>query len=67
LSKHVKKNTNTSGYSGVNWSKAKKKWHAKICIDYKRIHLGYFADISDAIIAYENALKKYELKESEMK
>ena len=54
----MKKN-NTSGYTGVNWSEEKGKWHAKIGCNYKRIHLGYFSDIKDAFRAYEKARIKY--------
>ena len=54
----VKNINNTSGHTGVNWSEEKQKWHAKLGVNYKRIHLGYFADIGDAIMAYENAKLK---------
>ena len=50
---------NASGYTGVNWSKEKGKWHSKIGYKYKRIHLGYFSDIEKAIEAYEKAKLKY--------
>lgn len=52
--------TNTSGFKGVNWSKEKGMWHAKIGVNYKRIHLGYFETISEAAHAYEKAVRKYE-------
>lgn len=53
---------NTSGYLGVNWSEEKQKWHAKLGIKYKRIHLGYFDSPEDAHKAYLDAKKKYNLK-----
>lgn len=47
------RNTNTSSYRGVTWHKAKKKWNAKITVNYKRIHLGYFAEKIEAAKAYD--------------
>ena len=44
---------------GVSWDKLKNKWAAYIGINRKRVHLGYFADIQDAIDARVNAEKKY--------
>lgn len=55
---------NTSGHPGVNWSEEKGMWHAKIGINYKRIHLGYFSDIEDAAKAIEKAKKKYQTKKA---
>ena len=46
---------NTSGYKGVNWSKAKKKWVARITIKGKRTLLGQFYLIEDAANAYRTA------------
>src|SRR5699024_4043144 len=39
---------NTSGYRGVSWNKDAGKWNARITIDGRRIHLGYFADVEEA-------------------
>lgn len=50
---------NTSGYRGVVWSKAHKKWHARINVHYKRISLGYYYDIEEAARAHDKAAKKY--------
>ena len=36
--------SNKSGYLGVCWSKAVKKWHAKIRLNNIVTHLGYFDD-----------------------
>lgn len=47
--------SNTSGYSGVYFDARKMKWCARIRLNYKRIHLGYFEDIKDAAIAREEA------------
>ena len=53
----VANKNNTSGALGVNWSKEKGMWHAKIGFNYKRVHLGYFYDLSDAEMAYLEAKK----------
>ena len=50
---------NTSGHIGVSWDKHRGKWIAYINVNQKRIRLGGFCDISDAIIARENAEKQY--------
>jgi hypothetical protein len=39
---------NTSGYKGVSWHKARKKWVARITLERKNIHLGYFANAEEA-------------------
>ena len=39
---------NTSGYKGVGWNKAQKKWTARITLERKNIHLGYFANVEEA-------------------
>lgn len=44
---------NKSGFKGVYWSKWAGKWHARIMISYKRIHLGFFDDPREASDAYE--------------
>lgn len=50
---------NTSGHKGVNWSEEKNKWHAKISVNRKRIHLGYFVKLLDAAKAFEKAERRY--------
>jgi hypothetical protein len=42
---------NTSGHRGVCWHGRIKKWQARIRVDYKLIHLGYFESIEDAVAA----------------
>jgi hypothetical protein len=39
---------NTSGYKGVGWNKALKKWTARITLERKTINLGYFANVEEA-------------------
>lgn len=49
--------TNTSGFKGVSFNK--KKWMARISVDGKRIHLGYFLDKVEAYKTYCDACLKY--------
>lgn len=37
-----------SGVLGVCWNKRKKKWYARVTINGKGKHLGYFRDLKDA-------------------
>lgn len=46
---------NTSGFKGVFWSKQRNKWTARIMLNYKSKHLGFFNDIVDAARAYNVA------------
>lgn len=46
---------NTSGYKGVFWSKDKKLWAARIGINGKPNHLGYFDTAKKAAIVYDAA------------
>lgn len=50
---------NTSGYKGVIWINRLNKWRARIKVDYKTIHLGYFVSKDDAARAYNLAASKY--------
>ena len=50
---------NTSGFSGVTWVKRINKWCARITVDNKRKHLGYYSDKNDAIISRLRAELKY--------
>jgi hypothetical protein len=42
----------TSRFKGVRWNKAIGKWHAQICVDGKKKHLGFFDSEIDAAVAY---------------
>lgn len=46
---------NTSGRTGVNWTKNINKWEASIGYNYKKFLLGYFEFFEDACLARENA------------
>ena len=50
---------NTSGHTGVSWRKDKKQWQARISVDKKEKHLGYFDDKEQAIDARKTAEKEY--------
>jgi hypothetical protein len=49
---------NTSGHKGVYWHKAKKKWHAQISHEGKRLYLGRFAALEEAHAAYCEAANR---------
>jgi hypothetical protein len=50
---------NTSGKTGVAWSNRENKWVAKIGMNGKQIHLGYFTNKEDAVEARSSANKQY--------
>lgn len=54
-----KRRDNTSNITGVGYHKAKQKWEAYINYHGKRIYLGHFQDINDAIAARKLAEKQY--------
>ncbi len=49
----------TSKYKGVSWRKESNKWAAKIYVNKKHIHLGYYGDEQEAAEAYNQAAKTY--------
>ena len=53
------KSNNTSGYTGVVWNKVRNKWMSRITFKKKKIFLGYFDNIEDAVKARKNAEEKY--------
>jgi hypothetical protein len=55
----IRSKKNSSGFKGICWKKDANKWLARICVNYKRIHLGYFDTPEAAYEAYCNAAKKY--------
>jgi len=46
---------NRSGVKGVSWHKAGKKWTAQIKHDGRKIHLGSYSSLLDAVEAREKA------------
>ena len=51
---------NTSGVTGVSFSKERNKWEAKIQVDGKTVHLGRFLDKEDAILARKQGEINYD-------
>lgn len=49
----------STGFPGVTWHKATGKWYARIGKDGKRIDLGCYSDIEEAIQARKDAEKEY--------
>lgn len=58
-----KRATNTSGVNGVRWNKDRNRWSARIMIEYREKHLGYFKTKEDAAKARREADKKYGFSE----
>lgn len=50
---------NTSGYKGVYWSRAARKWAAQIGIAGKRMYLGLFSDEQSAARRYNEAARTH--------
>lgn len=50
---------NTSGIKGVTWDKHYNKWNAYITVNYKKINLGYFKKIEDAVKIRKESEEKY--------
>jgi hypothetical protein len=61
----TKNEKHSSKLKGVSWNCSNKKWHSRIRIKNKRIHLGYFSDEKDAFEIYEIASKNIDLYEGD--
>ena len=55
---------NISGCNGVRWDNSKNKWTAYIGVNYKKINLGSFDNLDDAISARKEADTKYGFHEN---
>jgi hypothetical protein len=62
LNARLLRSTNKSGYRGVHWHKAAKKWQSQIKIDGKQHHLGYFQTKEAAALAYNKKAVKHGYK-----
>jgi hypothetical protein len=51
--------SNTTGCKGVSWHKSIKKYVVRIQVDKKRLLIGYFLALPDAVNARISASKKY--------
>lgn len=56
---YAPKKKTKSGYRGVTWKKGRDKWCAKIRVQGKMIHIGYFDDPKVAHEAYKAAAIKH--------
>jgi hypothetical protein len=66
LNRNIPEN-NSSGYLGVTFDQAAKKWKAKIRVDSKTINLGRFNLKKDAFAAVQKAYLKYHGPEAHAK
>ncbi len=56
---HRHNSRNTSGVRGVHWDAQREKWVVQLCVNYRRVKLGYFATIEEATIARQQGELKY--------
>lgn len=59
-----RRSNNLSGVNGVGWHQNKGKWHARIRLPNRLIHLGYFATLEEAATARQSANIKYGFHEN---
>jgi hypothetical protein len=56
---------NNCKFAGVSFNKLSKKYTAYIYLNFKRIHLGYFVSMEDAVIARQQAVDKYHMTQED--
>lgn len=64
----VIKVTNTSGYTGINWNKQRKKWSVRLIVNHERKYVGFYSDLKEAVEArnkyiIDNKLLDYPIQE----
>lgn len=52
-----KRNTNSSGHTGVSYVARLKKYQAYLTVDYKKINLGMYTDVIDAVKARQEYIQ----------
>ena len=57
------RSNNTSGVKGVHWHKGTSKWQARIKVEDKWKHLGYYTTLKEAAAARNAGVRKYFPKE----
>jgi len=50
--------TNTTGFKGVYYDARRNKWQAIMCMNNRRIHLGYYSTKEEAAAAYAEAANR---------
>ena len=55
-----KASNNTTGFNGITWNTKLNKWRVRIAVKRKRIHLGYFSNLTEAIAIQNQAKIDYE-------
>ena len=51
--------SNSSGHKGVYWHKAVGRWAVQIMINHKRLYLGSFDSLDEAVLVHKKAEEKY--------
>ena len=64
LKNKLKYKNNKSGVSGVHWASAANKWRARIVVNKKALHLGYFDDVDEASDIIDKARIKHKFHEN---
>lgn len=59
--------SNKTGASGVVWYKSRGKWRARINVDGKMKHLGYFDDFGEAVRVRREAESQFQYHENHAK
>jgi HNH endonuclease len=49
LMNRAKQKNNTSGFKGIHWCSDRQRWRAHIGFEKKKINLGYYKNIEDAV------------------